>query len=218
MRSVKLSRQAADTRARLLEAAKQLFEERGFLASPVADIVARAGVAHGTFYRYFQSREDILRELAEEADARLNAPMREVILRSDRATPPVERIENAIRAFLIAYRSQAKIMGVVEEVSRYDVQLRDARHRRLRRYIDELAGSIQALQQNGLADTTLDPVVTSAVLGSITSRFPEMWLVYEIMNCSLDDAVEHISKIFIRSLGLQETPPAAARKTRRTKA
>jgi AcrR family transcriptional regulator len=199
---VPVSAKAAQTRARLLDAARDAFEENGFLASPVADIVGRAGVAHGTFYHYFRSREDILREIARQADERLNAPMGEVILRRNSDVAPARRIRDGVRAFLAVYRDQARIMSVIEEVARYDAELRDARHERLRTYIGELAASVRTLQRRGLADPALDPTMAAAVLGSITIRFPEMWLVDGVVDCGFDDAVEHIAKIFVNALGL----------------
>jgi hypothetical protein len=111
-----------------------------------------------------------------------------------------------VRIFPEAYQDQAEIMGVIEEVSRYDDQLREARDKRLRHHIDELAGSIRALQRRGFADATLDPTLSSAVLGPIIGRSPEMWLMHEVLACSLDDAVEHTAKAFINDLGLEDSP------------
>jgi len=51
------------TRQRLLDAAETEFGARGFNATSVADVTRRAGVAQGTFYLYFPSKEDVLREL-----------------------------------------------------------------------------------------------------------------------------------------------------------
>jgi AcrR family transcriptional regulator len=51
------------TRSRLLEAAEAEFGEKGFSRSSVSSITRRAGVGQGTFYLYFPSKEDALREL-----------------------------------------------------------------------------------------------------------------------------------------------------------
>jgi AcrR family transcriptional regulator len=51
------------TRQRLLDAAEIEFGARGFHATSVADVTRRAGVGHGTFYVYFPSKEDAIREL-----------------------------------------------------------------------------------------------------------------------------------------------------------
>jgi AcrR family transcriptional regulator len=49
----------------LIEAALKLFEEQGYHATKVSDIVREAGVAQGTFYLYFKSKEDMFRSIAE---------------------------------------------------------------------------------------------------------------------------------------------------------
>jgi AcrR family transcriptional regulator len=57
---------APETRAaQLLEAAEALLVERGIESVSIADITAKAGLAKGTFYRYFESREAILAALRE---------------------------------------------------------------------------------------------------------------------------------------------------------
>lgn len=196
---------AERTRASLLEAAKATFEEQGFLASSVAGIVERAGVSHGLFYHYFTSREDVLREIVTQADARLWSPMYSVVLDPSTHTSPADRLRAAMRTFLETYRDQVAIMRVIEEVSRHDEHIRAARVERLSQYRDEMADSIRTLQRRGLADPELDPTILAMILGSITMRFPEMWLVDHLVDCSMDDAVEHIATIFIKALSLKNT-------------
>src|SRR3954470_16453791 len=77
--------QARDTRSnekrgRILEAAVKVFAERGFHTATVAEIARAAGVADGTIYLYFKSKDDLLlrlfdekmTELLQEARAALN--------------------------------------------------------------------------------------------------------------------------------------------------
>src|SRR4051794_4773888 len=59
------SRKGAQTRVRLVEAAKAVFEETGFLEARISDIAQQAGLSHGSFYHYFDSKEQIFREVAE---------------------------------------------------------------------------------------------------------------------------------------------------------
>lgn len=73
---------ARRNRGRLLEAAHALFAERGADAS-LEEVARRAGVAIGTLYRHFPTRDDLLAallersllELADEGEARLRAPV-----------------------------------------------------------------------------------------------------------------------------------------------
>lgn len=59
------------TRRKLLAAAEAEFGENGFHATSVASITGRAGVAQGTFYLYFPSKEDVLRELVRSMGRKL---------------------------------------------------------------------------------------------------------------------------------------------------
>jgi AcrR family transcriptional regulator len=51
---------AAQRRQELIEAAYAVFSRKGYNATGVADIAAELGIGHGTFYRYFDSKRDIL--------------------------------------------------------------------------------------------------------------------------------------------------------------
>ena len=61
---------ASSTRRQLLEAGAAVLPVRGYHDARVDDIVAAAGVSHGTFYRYFDNKDDFFRVLAEAASAR----------------------------------------------------------------------------------------------------------------------------------------------------
>jgi AcrR family transcriptional regulator len=60
----------AQTRARLLESAEQLFAERGFFAASVDEIAERAGFSMGAVYSNFESKGDLFLALFEEHVAR----------------------------------------------------------------------------------------------------------------------------------------------------
>lgn len=207
------SRKGAQTRARLLSAAKEIFEENGFLDARISDIAERAGLSHGSFYHYFESKEEIFREVAAAVVDQLSAPLGSVILDpASEATPP-ERIREAIRLHLEAYRREARIMGVIEQVSRYDQQVKEFRFEHQRQYSEQVQESIRRLQRHGLVDPGLDPAVASAVLGSMTNRFPELWLVEGAVECTFDQGVEQLARVFINAMGMkQEAAPTRSKR------
>lgn len=198
------SRKGAQTRARLLAAAKEIFEENGFLEARISDIAERAGLSHGSFYHYFDSKEEVFREVAAAVEDQLSAPLGSVILDPASDATPQERIREAMRLHLESYRKEARIMGVIEQVSRYDEHVRTARNEHMAKYRRQVAESIRRMQRHGLVDSHLDPVIASAVLGSMTIRFPEMWLVEGGVKCSFDDGVDQLTRVFINGLGLRE--------------
>ena len=58
-------RRAAETRVRLFRCALQLFAQRGFPNVTVEDITEAADVGKGTFFNYFESKDDVLGVMAE---------------------------------------------------------------------------------------------------------------------------------------------------------
>jgi len=70
----------AATRARIREAANELFLEQGFEATTVDAIVAAAGVSKGTFYLYFERKEDLLLEYGWKRLARLRELLPELLV------------------------------------------------------------------------------------------------------------------------------------------
>lgn len=198
------SSKGARTRERLVEAAKEIFEEHGFLEARITDISERAGQSHGSFYYYFDSKEEVFREVAATVDERLFAPMDEVIMAESRMAP-MQRIREAMRRHFESYRKEARIMGLIEHVSRYDAEVNALRLTRYQRHTERAAQTIRQLQRRKLADPKLDPVVTAAAFGALTYRFAEMWLVHGAIECTLDHAVEQVSRIFANAMKLKES-------------
>src|SRR5215813_9760179 len=62
-----LRAQGRQTLRNLLEAGLAEFDERGFQAVRVDDIVRRAQISHGTFYLYFSNKEDLFKALLRDA-------------------------------------------------------------------------------------------------------------------------------------------------------
>jgi AcrR family transcriptional regulator len=198
------SRKGVETRARLVAAAKEVFEQDGFLDARISDIADRAGLSHGSFYHYFESKEEVFREVALEVDERLSAPMNVIVDPSSSASP-YTRIREAMRQHLESYRDEARIMGVIEQVSRFDPEVGAARYERHQEYLSWVSDSIANLQRHGLVDSDINPTIVAAALGSMTYRFPEMWFVQGLIDCDFDEGVEQLATVFIRALGLEKT-------------
>lgn len=72
-----------DKRDGIIEAALKLFEDKGYHQTKVSDIVREAGVAQGTFYLYFQSKEDLFRSIAKSCLDEISNALKQQMLESD---------------------------------------------------------------------------------------------------------------------------------------
>src|ERR1041384_4139366 len=86
----KLTPRGKERREQLITCAAQLFAERGYHPTSVADIVAALGVGKGVFYWYFASKEELLTELLKASNHDLRKRQQQAI---GDEVDPVRRIE-----------------------------------------------------------------------------------------------------------------------------
>src|SRR5436190_8835796 len=90
---------ATSTRQRLLRAAQELIEHGGYGAASVIAIAERAGVAAGTLYRHFASKEELFVEVFRSVCAREERAMRAAADRMRPGSSAAERLETVLAAF-----------------------------------------------------------------------------------------------------------------------
>jgi AcrR family transcriptional regulator len=86
------------TRQRLMRSAQELIEEGGYGAASVVAIADRAGVAAGTLYRHFPSKQELFVEVFRSVCGREERAMRQVAEEMASAPAP-ERLEGVLAAF-----------------------------------------------------------------------------------------------------------------------
>ena len=196
------SRKGAETRARLVAAGKQVFERDGFLEARISDITDTAGLSAGSFYHYFESKEQLFREVAEAQERRLTAPPDDSGPTTQGDDSPRARIARANRRYLERYRDEALIMGVIEQVSRYDPYVNAGRMATFKDFAKRAERAIRRLQREGRADPTVNPAIAADALGSMVARFTELWLVQGYRDYDFDEAVEQLTVLWGNALGL----------------
>lgn len=192
-----LTERGARTRERLLAAAREVFEERGFLETRVAHITGRAGVAYGSFYTYFPSKEAVFLEVAD----RLFADMTGHALEPAPGSSPAERLRHANRAYYEAYRRNAKMMAIIEQVATFNVEFQEMRRKHR---ADSAARSAQAIarwQRDGLVPTDLDPEMTAHALATMVDRSLYLCLV-QGDEADAGRLLDTLDALTVRALGL----------------
>jgi AcrR family transcriptional regulator len=156
---------AARNRRALLAAARRVFERDGFVMARITDIAEEAGLAHGSFYSHFQGKEDALAAVLAEVGEEMLHPGPPLADFPD--TDPVAVIHAANIAYLEAYRRNARLMALLEQVATVDERFATVRRERSEAFLARNARAIRRLQRAGLADTALDPGLASLALSAM---------------------------------------------------
>ncbi|TXG89921.1 TetR/AcrR family transcriptional regulator [Rhodococcus rhodnii] len=155
------------TRAALVAAARSVFERKGFLDARLLDITREAQCSAGSFYTYFDSKEEILAAVLGEAQEEMLHPGTERVAADD---DPAAVVAASNRAYFEAYRRNARLMALLEQVAQIDPEIADLRRRRAAAFVERNARSIADLQRAGRADAEVDPMLASEALSAMVSR------------------------------------------------
>jgi len=187
------------TRQALVVAARTVFERDGFLDARISDMTAEAGVAHGTFYTHFQSKEDIFREVTRSL---LSSNSNDV---ADGARAhgggAVHAIDRANRRYLDTYRRSAQMMAVIEQFGTFNEELRSIRRERMMSFVQRIETSIVELQRQGIADPELEPHYAAVALTGMVGRFAHSVYVLD-EPLEFEAVVWHATRLWANALRL----------------
>ncbi|MEU6366638.1 TetR/AcrR family transcriptional regulator [Streptomyces sp. NPDC046931] len=188
------------TRDALVAAARRIFERVGYLDARIVDIAAEAGVATGSFYTHFTSKEDVFAAvLARLQDEMLHAGVSDGGDGDGGRKDLWRGVEEANRAYLESYRRNAGLMAAMEQAAAVDPQFVRVRLERSRVFIDRSAASIARLQQSGLADPELDPDISARALSAMVSRLAYVTFVLG-ESVPFDTLVETVTRLWTNAL------------------
>lgn len=95
----------------ILEAAVEVFAEKGFHSSRVSDIARSAGVAYGLVYHYFINKEEILRTIYLERWAVVLQVIENAIM--EKNSTASARLRSILRFFIEVYKRNAALVDVI---------------------------------------------------------------------------------------------------------
>ncbi len=188
------------TRAALVAAARVVFERDGFVGSRLTDITKEAGLSTGTFYTYFQSKDEIFTAVLEGVQDDMMHPGMPHVADDD---DPIAVIEASNRAYLLAYQRNGRLMELMHQVAAIDPKFLELRLLRGVRFAERNARRIRELQERGLADPTMDALMTSKALSGMVSRVALDVLVRA--DGDLETVLETVNKLWVNGLRLERS-------------
>ncbi len=105
---MRIVKEAEERRNEILDAADELFGQKGFDGTSTNDILEKVGIARGTLYYHFKSKEDIMDALIDRYNIRLLDEAQEIA--ADKSIPVNERIVRVVLALNISGGSGKEIM------------------------------------------------------------------------------------------------------------
>jgi AcrR family transcriptional regulator len=105
---MRIVKEAEERRNEILDAADELFGEKGFDGTSTNDILEKVGIARGTLYYHFKSKEDIMDALIERYNAHLLSAAQAAA--SDKSIPVNQRILRVVMALNISGANSEKII------------------------------------------------------------------------------------------------------------
>jgi AcrR family transcriptional regulator len=154
-------------REAILEAATDLFAEFGYDATPVQQIVERAGVTKGALYHHFAAKEDILFHIYGDTFAEQLADLDRVVARGD---SPGTALREVIVSLVTATAKAAKAASVFShEITRMSSEHYAEQQQEWRRYQDTVRELIARGQREGAFRAAASPLLTSWAIFGVTN-------------------------------------------------
>lgn len=193
------TRRGVRTRQALVDAARTVFERDGFLSARLVDITAEAQCSVGTFYTYFEGKDEVFAAVLQAAqDDMMHPGLPHVV---DTPGNIIELMRTSNVAYMEAYKRNAKLMLLLEQVASIDPAFRELRLRRAEAFTERFAKRIADLQAQGYADPELEPTMTARGLSSIISRLAYLSLALEL-GWDTDVVVDTVTGMWVKVLGI----------------
>ncbi|MBB5406315.1 AcrR family transcriptional regulator [Paraburkholderia sp. HC6.4b] len=188
----------------IMNAAADLFYERGFQRTTLDDIAAALGVTKPFIYRYFKSKHSILERLFDKAYQDLYEAVTR--LRANGETDPVRRFEQFISAYVRENLARRTFSGIVLEEEKNFSADTIADMRRKQRSFDALLTSLIGDGVRAGAFDVDDAEITSLEISGMV-RWTHRWYSPK-GRLSADELCAHLTRTALRMVGWNELYPA----------
>lgn len=168
---------ASDKRERILSSAERVFARRGFFAARVSEIAKDAGVADGTIYLYFKSKDDLLISLFENRMKQVNDVLHAAIASED-ARSPIDQLRAFIRAYLkLVHDEPAAAEVLTIELRQSSKFMKEYENPQFAELLRMLGGVIAAGQERGELDAGIPAHVAARMIFGMLDELALAWVL-----------------------------------------
>jgi TetR/AcrR family fatty acid metabolism transcriptional regulator len=163
-----------DKRERILSAAERIFARHGFFAAKVSDVAKEAGVADGTIYLYFKSKDDLLISLFERRMLELT----EALQAATAGKPPREQLHAFIRTYLEKVHDEPAATEVLTiELRQSSKFMKEYENPAFADFLRMLGGIIAAAQADGEITSSIPAHVAARMIFGVLDELALAWVL-----------------------------------------
>ena len=178
----------------ILRAAIDVFAERGYFNAQVADVARAAGVAAGTVYLYFRSKDDLLVSIFERT---VRAQLEEGRAAVAGVTDPAERLRLFAHLHLSMLGRDRKLAIVFQVELRQSLKFMERfSSTLLRDYLGQIRAAIEQGQQQGLFRAELNPTAVAKMFFGALDEMATNWILSR-RRYSLESDADAVVDIFL---------------------
>ncbi len=173
----KSDKRAIDKRAVILDAALRTFVKRGYPKTKVAEIASEAGVAEGTLYNYFPSKEDLLLALFDE---KWNAIIHEVKSKINRLDDPNKKLKAIFSSVVRMFRKNRQLAEIfMIDIKQSSIFLNNYTINRIVEFLDLIEDILEEGKRKGIYRKDLDSRVAKMIIFGAAQGILLSWVLSE---------------------------------------
>jgi TetR/AcrR family fatty acid metabolism transcriptional regulator len=192
-----------EKRVRILDAALKIFASRGFYNAKVSEVAKEAGVADGTIYLYFESKDALLIALFEDRMQRIIARANDELARSEGTV--LDKIRQAIALHLSLVLDDPDLAEFITvELRQSGKFVKEYDNPKFTEYLRIFRDLILAGQEQGLIRRTVDArLVVRAIFGALDELLLTLSLTHRNRSVDINATVDGLCDIFFDGIRAQ---------------
>ncbi|HEY3817588.1 MAG TPA: TetR/AcrR family transcriptional regulator [Polyangiaceae bacterium] len=194
-----------DKRERILDAAVRVFAKKGFHATRVSEVAKAAGVADGTIYLYFKSKDQLLVSLFEDRVERLLTFLEKELPATAGAAEKLRRIIELQLGLLEGERDLAEVITVILRQS--TKLMKEYAAPKFTSYLDAIARVVADGQASGELRGDVSPHLAARAIFGALDGITMTWALGKADRGGLVRASGQLAELVLRGLSPQDGRP-----------
>jgi TetR/AcrR family fatty acid metabolism transcriptional regulator len=187
-----------DKRERILTSAMRIFASKGFFGAKVSDIADDAGVADGTIYLYFKSKDDLLISLFEEQMLKVNEVLTSAMAGASTADQKLRSFIHAYMALVAENRDAAEVITI--ELRQSAKFMKEYKNPRFADFLKTLAHVIDDGQRQGRFRADVPASFAARALFGALDELALMWVTSRAERLDIRKVADWIGDLVLQGL------------------